>query len=74
MARVAVDVLAFSTFLLPQYAAVLWWVGAGPFQILSSCAAVAATSLAIGRPYGLYMVFCRRLLEKGVFPEDEGIS
>lgn len=64
LARILADILAFSTFMLPQYAAVLWWVGAGLSQILIACGTVAAISIAIGRPYGLYMVFCRRMLER----------
>jgi hypothetical protein len=62
IARILTDILAFATFMLPQYAAVLWWVGANLSQILIACGAVAGFSLAVGRPYGLYMVFCRRLL------------
>jgi hypothetical protein len=62
IARTLVDILAFSTFMLPQYAAVLWWVGAGPLQIVTACACVAVMSLVVGRPYGLYMVLCRTWL------------
>jgi len=59
-----VDITAFSTFMMPQYAAVLGWVGADWGQIAVACGTVAAMSIAVGRPYGLYLVFCRRLLER----------
>jgi hypothetical protein len=62
--RVLVDIFAFLTFMVPQYAAVLWVVGADGLQILTACSMVTAMSLAVGRPYGLYMLFCRKLLER----------
>ncbi|MFP4310179.1 MAG: L-alanine exporter AlaE, partial [Desulfococcaceae bacterium] len=62
--RILADIVAFSTFMLPQYAGVLWWVGAELPQILTACGTVVAMSLAVGRPYGLYMGFCRRILER----------
>lgn len=62
--RALVDIAAFSTFMMPQYAAVLGWVGADWGQIAVACGTVAAMSIAVGRPYGLYLVFCRRLLER----------
>ncbi|MCG6893697.1 MAG: L-alanine exporter AlaE [Desulfobacteraceae bacterium] len=60
--RVLLDVFAFTTFMMPQYALVLWWVGAEGAQILSACLSVLLLSLVIGRPYGLYLVMCRNLL------------
>ena len=64
--RILADIIAFSTFMLPQYAGVLWWVGAELPQILTACGTVVAMSLAVGRPYGLYMGFCRRILERAM--------
>jgi len=61
--RIAADIAAFSTFMIPQYAAVLVWVGAAPSQIFVACATVVVLSLAVGRPFGLYLVFCRKILE-----------
>ena len=66
-ARALADITAFSTFMIPQYAIVLWFVGAGLSQTLTACAAVVALSLAVGRPYGLYLTFCRKLLERIIF-------
>lgn len=63
-AKILLDILAFLSFILPQYAVVLWWVGAEFYQIVTACVTLASMSLAIGRPYGLYMVFCRRLFER----------
>lgn len=62
--RMLVDITAFLTFMMPQYAAVLWWVGADIFQILIACFTVLVLSMVVGRPYGLYMVFCRKVLER----------
>lgn len=61
---IVIDILAFLSFMAPQYAAVLWWVGADPIQVLTACISVAVISVIVGRPYGLYMVFCRRIMEK----------
>lgn len=33
-------------------------------QIANACVTVVLMSLAVGRPYGLYMVFCRKMLLK----------
>jgi hypothetical protein len=62
--RTVTDITAFLTFMIPQYAAVLAWIGAGLSQILIACFSVVVLSLLVGRPYGLYLTFCRRLLEK----------
>ena len=62
--RALVDITAFLTFMIPQYATVLWWVGADLSQIAIACVTVVLMSLAVGRPYGLYMVFCRKMLLK----------
>ena len=61
---IVIDILAFLSFMIPQYAAVLWWVGADPIQILVACISVVIMSVVVGRPYGLYMVFCRRIVER----------
>lgn len=62
--RILIDITAFLTFMMPQYAAVLWWVGADIIQILIACFTVMVLSLVVGRPYGLYLVFCRKVLER----------
>jgi hypothetical protein len=59
--RILLDIFAFTTFMMPQYALVLWWVGAAGAQILSACLSVLLLSIVIGRPYGLYLVVCRNL-------------
>ncbi len=61
---IVIDILAFLSFMVPQYAVVLWWVGAEPMQILTACISVVVMSVVVGRPYGLYMVFCRSIAEK----------
>jgi hypothetical protein len=62
--RFLIDIVAFITFMVPQYIAVLYWIGANPQQIIVACVTVTTMSLVIGRPYGLYMDSCRKVLEK----------
>ncbi len=62
--RFLIDIVAFITFMVPQYIAVLYWIGANPQQIIVACVSVTTMSLVIGRPYGLYMDSCRKVLEK----------
>ncbi len=59
--RIAVDIAALWTFMMPQYAAVLFFVGAGPAQILSACLTISAVMSVVGRPYGLYLELWRRI-------------
>lgn len=61
---IVIDILAFLSFMIPQYAVVLWWVGAEPIQILIACSSAIVMSVVVGRPFGLYMVFCRKIMEK----------
>jgi len=61
-----IDIIAFLTFMIPQYIAVLWWVGAQADQILIACTSAIIMSVVVGRPYGLYLVFCRRILERAL--------
>jgi hypothetical protein len=60
--KAGLDIFGFVTFMLPQYAFVLWMVGADFLQILTASASVMSLSLAIGRPYGLYLGLCRNIL------------
>lgn len=61
---IVTDILAFLTFMVPQYAAVLWWLGADAIQVFIACTSVVVSSVVIGRPYGLYLVFCRRIMDR----------
>jgi hypothetical protein len=61
MVRTAVDIFALWTFMTPQYAAVLFLIGAAPGQILSACLTISVLMSVIGRPYGLYLELWRRL-------------
>jgi hypothetical protein len=62
LARAGLDIFGFITFMLPQYAFVLWVIGADFLQILTASASVMTLSLVIGRPYGLYLGLCRNML------------
>jgi hypothetical protein len=59
--RITVDIFAMWTFMMPQYAAVLFFVGAAPGQILTACLTISVMMTMIGRPYGLYLELWRRL-------------
>jgi hypothetical protein len=61
LAPAAVDIFALWTFMMPQYAAVLFFVGAAPAQILTACLTVSVLMSLIGRPYGLYLELWRRV-------------
>ena len=61
--RFFVDVVALWSFMMPQYAAVLFFVGAEPAQILSACLTISAVMTVIGRPYGIYLELWRRLFQ-----------
>jgi len=61
--RMLADMIAFVSFMVPQYIAVLCWVGAEFQQIITACIIVTAMSLVIGRPYGLYMDLCRKVFK-----------
>jgi len=58
------DIFAFMTFMIPQYVVVLCWIGASLQQIAIACITVTTMSLVVGRPYGLYLDFCRKILGK----------
>jgi exosortase/archaeosortase len=60
--QIITDILAFMTFMVPQYIAVLCLIGANSQQIVIACITVTTMSLFIGRPYGLYLDFCRKIL------------
>jgi len=59
--RGVVDIFALWTFMTPQYAAVLFFVGAAPGQILTACLTISVLMSVIGRPYGLYLELWRRI-------------
>ena len=59
--QMAVDIFAMWTFMMPQYAAVLFFVGAAPGQIFTACVTISVLMLLIGRPYGLYLELWRRI-------------
>ncbi len=65
--KTLIDILAFSSFMLPQYALVLLIVGADVLQTASACLTLILLSAFIGRPYGLYLELCRRMLKVDAF-------
>lgn len=59
--KTAVEVAAFVAFQVPVYMSILLLAGASARQILTSCATLAALSAFMGRPYGVFLDFSRRL-------------
>lgn len=58
--RVAVDFIAFVSFQIPIYIAVLLFAGANTQQIITSVSGVIVLFIFLGPPYGYYLDFCRR--------------
>ena len=61
IARTQTDTLAFLTFQVPVYAAILLFAGASPLQILAAISSALILMILLGRPYGIYLDACRRL-------------
>lgn len=55
------DIVALATFQVPIYAAILFVSGADTTSVLAGCLGFTALMIVIGRPYGLYLDFVRRL-------------
>lgn len=53
------DALAFLSFQIPLYASLVLSTGASIQQLLIACAGQVGAMLIMGRPYGIYMQFCR---------------
>ncbi len=60
--RTAADTLAFLSFQLPIYWTILALAGASLRQIAVSSVAATALILVSGRPYGILLDLCRRLM------------
>lgn len=63
----AVDTFANVTFQIPIYCALLAFNGATVPQIVSAASSIVVISALSGRPYGLFLVWCRTLF--GVPPQ-----
>ena len=59
--KTAAEVVAFGAFQIPIYFVILLFSGASAAQIATSCATLAALSAFMGRPYGVFLDFSRRL-------------
>ncbi len=67
------DTVAFVVFQVPLYVVVLLLADASWRQIAVSSAFMTAVFSLAGRPYGVFMDFCRRQAEKiilGLFPAE----
>jgi hypothetical protein len=73
--RTTADTLAFLTFQLPIYWTILAFAGASLRQAAVSSVAATALIVVSGRPYGLLLDLCRRLLRVPTpEPEDPSIA
>ncbi len=61
LALMLADIGAFVTFQVPLYAAILASSGATMPQIFAACTSVTISSLFMGRPYGIFLEFMRRV-------------
>ncbi len=61
--KVGIDVLIFTSFQIPVYIFVLLLSGANFEQILKACSSVIVFFVVLGRPYGLFLDFCRRIFK-----------
>lgn len=55
------DIAAFVGFQVPIYAAILVLAGASPEQVAAACGTATVILAVSGRPYGLFLEFCRGL-------------
>lgn len=62
--RIGVDALAFTSFMAPLYAGILYALDVEPENILAACGSAAAMSTLTGGPYGIYQDFIRKYLFK----------
>ena len=58
-----VDILIFVSFQIPVYIFVLIVAGANVEQVLKACGSVIVFFVVLGRPYGLFLDFLRRLFK-----------
>jgi len=56
-----IDTLANTTFQVPLYACLLGLNGATIDQILTAVSSIIVITVLSGRPYGLFLIRCRRL-------------
>lgn len=60
--RAGLDVLAFLSFQVPVFIAILTFAGATPEQMMRAVPTATLLMLLISRIYGLYLDHCRRLV------------
>ncbi|WP_152979700.1 L-alanine exporter AlaE [Mesorhizobium sp. 1M-11] len=67
----AVDTFANVTFQIPIYCALLAINGATVSQIVSAASSILVISALSGRPYGLFLVWCRKLFRVKAMTQGE---
>lgn len=61
--RSVVDIFIFTSFQIPVYIFALLVSGANFEQIVKACSSVIVFFVVLGRPYGLFLDFCRRIFK-----------
>ncbi|MBL4645821.1 MAG: L-alanine exporter AlaE [Hyphomicrobiales bacterium] len=64
LARIFIDMIAFMSFQIPVYVAILVFAGANLDQIFAAASSAVAFMLILSRPFGLYLEACRRVFNK----------
>lgn len=62
MGSILIDSFANTTFQVPLYLGLLAWGGATASQMLMASVSIVIIASVSGRPYGMFLNFCRRLL------------
>ena len=61
-APLLIDSFANATFQVPLYLGLLAWGGATPSQMLVASVSILVIASVSGRPYGMFLNYCRRRL------------
>jgi len=59
--RLMIDTLSNVTFQIPLYVLILTFNGATMGQIITAVSSIIVVVTLSGRPYGIYLIWCRKL-------------
>ena len=61
ISKTVLDTMAFVIFQMPLYAGILYTAGATPIQIVTASSTATLSVAPLGRPYGMFLDYIRRL-------------
>ena len=61
--KTILDTSAFTVFQMPLYAGILYVSGANLQQILTACGVATLSVAPLGRPYGIFLEYVRRIFQ-----------